>query len=206
MSRKLKVYQTSLGFFDLAVAVPSKAAALRAWNTRQNLFQQGFAIQSDDKNVIAAAMAHPGVVLRRPVGSKGRFQEHAQLPTADSLAMHLQRREVPRKESKPPRPTKPKESDEKAERNATAAFEKEERRRELRRQKDEAAAAKIRARRHAAMEKAKSALEKARREHEKRTAFIEKDREALEGRAKEEDIRWEKLKSRLEAALQKAGR
>jgi hypothetical protein len=31
MARKLKTYQTSLGFFDLAVAAPSMKAALEAW-------------------------------------------------------------------------------------------------------------------------------------------------------------------------------
>jgi hypothetical protein len=31
MARKLKTYQTSLGFFDLAIAAPSMKAALDAW-------------------------------------------------------------------------------------------------------------------------------------------------------------------------------
>jgi hypothetical protein len=31
MARKLKTYQTSLGFFDLAIAAPSMKAALEAW-------------------------------------------------------------------------------------------------------------------------------------------------------------------------------
>jgi hypothetical protein len=36
---------------------------------------------SDDPDVIAATMAKPGVVLRRPVGSQGPFRERADLPT-----------------------------------------------------------------------------------------------------------------------------
>jgi colicin import membrane protein len=31
MARKLKIYQTSMGFFDLAIAAPSMKAALEAW-------------------------------------------------------------------------------------------------------------------------------------------------------------------------------
>jgi hypothetical protein len=69
MARKLKTYQTSLGFFDLAIAAPSMKAALEAWGADSNLFHQGAAKESDDPDVIAATMAKPGVVLRRPVGS-----------------------------------------------------------------------------------------------------------------------------------------
>jgi colicin import membrane protein len=42
MARKLKTYQTSLGFFDLAIAAPSMKAALQAWGSETNLFHQGF--------------------------------------------------------------------------------------------------------------------------------------------------------------------
>jgi hypothetical protein len=73
MPRKLKVYQTSQGFYDLAVAAPSMKGALEAWGSTNNLFHQGFAKDSDDSDVIAATMAKPGVVLRRPVGSKKPF-------------------------------------------------------------------------------------------------------------------------------------
>src|SRR3954451_3958530 len=81
MARKLKSYQTSLGFFDLAIAAPSMKAALEAWGADSNLFHQGAAKESQDPDVIAATMAKPGVVLRRPVGSDGSFSEHAELPT-----------------------------------------------------------------------------------------------------------------------------
>jgi hypothetical protein len=74
----LKTYQTSLSFFDLAIATPSMKEAR---GTDSNLFHQGAAKQSDDPVVIAAAMAKPVVVLRRPVGSDGAFDEHAELPS-----------------------------------------------------------------------------------------------------------------------------
>jgi colicin import membrane protein len=69
MPRKLKSYVTSLGFFDLAVAAPSMKAALAAWGAQSNLFHQDIAKQTNDPEVIAATMAHPGIVLKRPVGS-----------------------------------------------------------------------------------------------------------------------------------------
>ena len=56
-------------------------AALEAWGADSNLFHQGAAKESDDPDVIAATMAKPGVVLRRPVGSDGSFGEQADLPT-----------------------------------------------------------------------------------------------------------------------------
>jgi hypothetical protein len=81
MAKKLKTYETSLGFFDLAIAVPSMKAALEAWGADSNLFHQGAAKQSEDPDAVAATMAKPGVVLKRPVGSNGPFKEHAELPT-----------------------------------------------------------------------------------------------------------------------------
>ena len=44
MARKLKVFQTSLGFFDQAIAAPSMKAALEAWGADSNLFHQGAAM------------------------------------------------------------------------------------------------------------------------------------------------------------------
>ena len=85
MPRKLKVYQTSQGFYDLAIAAPSMKAALEAWGANNNLFHQGFARESNDSKVIAVAMERPGIVLRRTVGSDVAFREHADLPSAASL-------------------------------------------------------------------------------------------------------------------------
>jgi hypothetical protein len=72
MARKLKTYQTSLGFFEQAIAAPSMKAALEAWGADSNLFHQGAAKESDDPDVIAATMAKPGVVLKRPWDPTGR--------------------------------------------------------------------------------------------------------------------------------------
>jgi hypothetical protein len=54
MARKLKTYQTSLGFFEQAIAAPSMKAALEAWGADSNLFHQGAAKESHDPDVIAA--------------------------------------------------------------------------------------------------------------------------------------------------------
>jgi hypothetical protein len=47
MARKLN-FQTSLGFYDLAIAAPSMKAALEAWGADSNLFHQGVAKESED--------------------------------------------------------------------------------------------------------------------------------------------------------------
>jgi hypothetical protein len=80
MPRKLKVYVTSIGFFDLAIAVPSMKAALEAWGADSNLFHQNFAKEVHDADIVKSAMAHPGIVLKRPVGSTKPFAEPSELP------------------------------------------------------------------------------------------------------------------------------
>jgi len=73
-----KSYQTSLGFFDQAIAAPSmKAACVGADG---NLFQPGVAKESEAPELVAATMKKPGVILRRPVGSDSPYTEDAALP------------------------------------------------------------------------------------------------------------------------------
>jgi colicin import membrane protein len=203
MPRKLKTYVTSQGFYDLAVAAPSMKAALEAWGASSNLFHQGFAQETHDSKVIAATMAKPGVILQRPVGTSEPFHEHARLPTIKSLFAPSAAGRAPRRKEKT---LKSPRISEKAARKAGLAFEREQQRRGLQRRKEEAAAAKVRARRQAAMSKAEAALEHGRREHEAVIARIEKDRAAVEQRAEAEEVRWDKVKERLEAALHKATR
>ena len=73
MARKLKVFQAQFGFYDTVVAAPSRAAALRAWGTRQDLFASGDATETSDAAAIAAATAQPETPLRRAVGSTDPF-------------------------------------------------------------------------------------------------------------------------------------
>ena len=202
MARKLKTYQTSLGFFDQAIAAPAMKAALEAWGADSNLFHQGAAKESHDPDVIAATMAKPGVVLRRPVGTGRPFTKHAELPT--DLGGRGPTRAT--RKSKGPKTKKPSSRpvDKAAERRAALAYEREQRRRELERAKEEAAREKERERRQQAVGKAQAALDKAEQEHAKRAATIQAEVEALEKRSQTEEARWNKEKKRLEAALRRA--
>ncbi|MCK1539825.1 MULTISPECIES: cell envelope biogenesis protein TolA [unclassified Bradyrhizobium] len=201
MARKLKTYQTSLGFFDLAIAAPSMKAALEAWGADSNLFHQGAAKESDDPDVIAAAMAKPGVVLRRPVGTDRPFSEHAELPTDLGGGPTKAARK-----SKGPKAKKPSSRpvDKAAERKAALAFEKEQKRRQLEQAKEETARQKDRERRQQAVGKAQAALDRAKQEHARRAAAIQAEVEALEKRSQAEQARWDKEKARLEATLRRA--
>lgn len=201
MARKLKTYQTSLGFFDMAIAAPSMKAALEAWGSKSNLFHQGFASEVDDPEVIAATIAKPGVILRRPVGSYGPFKEEAELPS------DLSREKVDDK-SRKPRATAGKRSlrriDDRAARKAALAYAREQKRRESRRRKEEAATAKQRERRKQAIAKAQAAIDEARRVHEQRAGRIDTERAALEQRSQAEDELWQRQKEKLETALRRA--
>src|SRR5215471_10236714 len=66
MARKLKTFQTSLGFYDLAIAAPSMKAALEAWGAASNLFHQGVAKETDDPDVVAATMDFERDARARP--------------------------------------------------------------------------------------------------------------------------------------------
>lgn len=68
MARKLKTYQTSLGFFDEAIAAPSMKAALKAWGADSNLFHQGAAKESDDPIDEHAARETPPTKTERNYG------------------------------------------------------------------------------------------------------------------------------------------
>src|SRR3954470_307773 len=85
VSRKLKVFQASVGFYDTVVAVPSQAAALRAWGTRQNLFKDGIARLAEDPKAVAAALAQPGIVLRRALGTNDPFSLDSGTPKIPDL-------------------------------------------------------------------------------------------------------------------------
>jgi colicin import membrane protein len=201
MGRRLKTYQTSSGFFDLAIAAPSMKAAAEAWGSRTNLFQQGLAKETHDPAIIAATMAKPGVVLRRPVGSHGPFSERAVLPE------HLPVESIKETPSQPRTKTKGRQApkiDDTVARKPALAFEREQKRRKEARRKEEAARAKERRRREQAIARAEEALERAKREHEARAKIIEKDRASLERRSQAEIARWEKQKERLEQVVRRA--
>jgi colicin import membrane protein len=200
MPRRLNSYQTSLGFFDLAVAAPSMKAAAEAWGSRPDDFKRGFAKRTDDPAIVAATMAKPGVVLMRPVGSKGTFIEHAKLPKGLPVGAVEERPVRPRSTTKEP----PSKLHDKDAREAALAFAREQKQRNRARQKQEAAREKDRKRREQAIAKAQTALEQATRKHESNAKKIEHDRAVLDRRLQAEDARWEKQKEKLETALRRA--
>src|SRR5687768_4725263 len=127
MPKQLKTYQTSVGFFDVAIAAPSMKAAADAWGITTEEFRRGFAKQTEDPAIVSATMAKPGVVLKRPVGSSGTFTENAELPRhllgtiADAAP-----RTKPKKKTAKPQANRDVTDD----RAAARAFEREQRRRE----------------------------------------------------------------------------
>jgi hypothetical protein len=188
MVRRLKSYQTSIGFFDLAIAAPSMKAAAVAWGTQTDVFKKGFAKETHDAAIVTATMHRPGVVLKRPVGSNEPFSEHAELPHLPSIDRLKETRPKPRLKKQP----------------AALVLERERKRREAARKKEEAAREKRRKQQEQAIVKAERAIELAEREHERKVKQIQKDRAALETRSEAEKARWDKQKQRLESALRRA--
>jgi hypothetical protein len=200
MARKLKTYQTSLGFFEQAIAAPSMKAALEAWGADSNLFHQGAAKESRDADIIAATMAKPGVVLKRPVGSDGPFGENPELPkNLDQDG----RKDPARKPS-----TKAKKSyaqpDKAADRKAAQAYERERQRRERDEAKEEVARQKERERKQGAIDKAQAALDKAEKAHAKRVEALRAQLEVIEMQVQAADRNWDEEVKRLKAAVQRA--
>ena len=206
MPRKLKTYQTSLGFFDLAIAAPSMKAALEAWGSTANLFHQGFAWETDDPAVVAATMAKPGVVLKRAVGSHGAFSENAELPKSLPAG-----KKPPKPAKAPQRARAPKRAanvvslaDERAARRAADAYEREREKQELHERKEEEARQKERTAREQATAKARAALDEAEERHDETVREIEEKRAALDKRADAEQARWGKQKAILDADVRRA--
>ncbi|WP_398467833.1 cell envelope biogenesis protein TolA [Tardiphaga sp.] len=200
MARKLKTYQTSIGFYDLAVAAPSMKAALQIWGADSNLFHQGFAREVEDAAVVAATLAHPGTVLRRPVATDGAFRVTSDLPKdlVEGPARARQRKEPARRpEGKTVRP------DGAAARTAAAAFDQQRKRDQAQRRAD-IAEAKQRERQSARIAKAQQALDAAEQEHDARGAALEAEREKLDKRADTEQQRWERQRDKLRTALDRA--
>ncbi|MET0968171.1 MAG: cell envelope biogenesis protein TolA [Tardiphaga sp.] len=197
MAKKLKTYQTSIGFFDLAIAAPSMKAALEAWGADSNLFHQKFAWEADDPDVVAATLQHPGVVLKRPVGSKGAFTDSAELPR------DMTSKDTPKKSAAPEKKQGPK-ADGAAAKKAAAAYEREQAKREAAERREAATQAKERERRDAAVAKATKALAEAERAHDEAARAIDAEREDIEARARDEDARWETQQAKLKAAVRHA--
>jgi hypothetical protein len=103
--RKLKVFQAQIGFYDTVVAAPSRAAALRAWGMRQDLFANGEASLTTDEAAKVAAVAHPQTPLRRAIGSSDPFAlEPAGLPSIPAAPKKATKRSPKPSAARTPKP------------------------------------------------------------------------------------------------------
>jgi len=212
MPRKLRTFTTSIGFFDLAVAAPSMKAALEAWGSKQNLFQRGFAEETDDPAIVAATMAHPGLVLRRAVGTQRAFSENAGLPK--SLSTTTSERVTKTKETpvKKARSVK-REPDAELQKAAVIEFGKEKARREKKRAREEADRRKAEVaekreeqRRQLPVQKAEAILERARARHEQTIQKLEAKKTIIDEQLDAERQRWRDEEEKLDAKIREARR
>ena len=203
MPRTLKTFVTSVGFFDLAVAAPSMKAALEAWGFGHNAFQQGFAGETHDAKIIAAAMAKPGIVLRRPVGTAEPFRQGAELPRGFSIPeIGKLPKSAPKSKTAPtPKAGQKRAEQEPADRTAVISFQKEKARRERERALEEANQARKHKKRQLAVAMAQSRLDEARALHERSLAKLQREQQKLNSRIKWEQDRWTALREKLESAL-----
>jgi hypothetical protein len=202
MARKLKVYRTSAGgFFELAVAAPSMKAAAEAWGADTDIFERGYAEQTDDPKVVEAAMAAPGVVLRRPIGSHGEFSGHASLPKAPRVS-RKQSGHAPERAGAEEKSSR--KVDEKA--KQAAALKKQREREALQRQKqEEAERERARKERERMVAKANADFERARTRHDEALKALTRRREELDKDEAREMERWETEQRRHVDALKKLG-
>jgi hypothetical protein len=84
MGQSRKVYEAHLGFYDTIVAAFSQKSALAAWGSTTDLFKMGIAKTTNDPVKVNAALARPGLVLRRPAGSDIAFSENPPVPKLPS--------------------------------------------------------------------------------------------------------------------------
>ena len=82
MAASRKVYEAHLGFYDTVVAAFSQKSALAAWGSSTDLFKMKIARVTTDPVKVKAALAKPGLVLRRPAGTTIAFSENPPLPKA----------------------------------------------------------------------------------------------------------------------------
>ena len=74
MAPRLKVFCTTNGLTQYAVATSSKAKALAAWGTKQDLFKEGMASETNEAALVEAALARPGEVVTRSALDAGALK------------------------------------------------------------------------------------------------------------------------------------
>lgn len=200
MPRALKVFRTHLGFFDTVVAVPSRAAALRAWGLSSDEFRTGFADETKDPEAVRAAMEKPGTVLYRVFGSGGAFSDRRSVPKGMKPPAAIE-------ESQPKRQTKATrerakalaKAEKKAAEKARAMTAAEEQKARAQKRKDAATEARRRAREEKARKKEAEAERRKAAQHKRAEALLEKKLKAIS--EKEEALR--RAREEVEAEFSK---
>jgi len=210
MPRKLKTYITNLGFFELALAAPSMKAALEVWGMGHDAFRQGFAKETHDAKTVASAMAKPGIVLRRPVGTKGEFKENAELPKELWKSKPLKADPLKPKVVSKSRSKAKRGEENKADQAAILSFEKAKAQRDREREKAKAQQdvqyKKERVKIERALAKAQDAMDQALGRHEAKIAAIAREREKLDRREATEEVRWKAERVKLKDARERASK
>jgi hypothetical protein len=125
MPRALKVFKTHIGFHDLVVAAPSMKAAAAAWDASPRLFAQGFAAPTSEPDAVKAALAQPGVVLRRPHGQAGAYKADPDKPAAPKITARQKQKHAKAEQARRHQEAKEKKAREVAEKQAQKAAEEE---------------------------------------------------------------------------------
>lgn len=125
MARPLKVFRAHLGFYDTIVAAPSQKAASAAWGGSAREFAQGFASVTKDVKAVEAALAQPGVVLRRPAGSHGAFKAEPDKLAAPKLTGKTKQRAARAEQKAAAKARQKAEREKRAEARRAAAAEAE---------------------------------------------------------------------------------
>ena len=125
MPRALKVFKTHIGFHDLIVAAPSMKAAAAAWEASPRLFAQGFAEQTNEPDAVKAALAQPGVVLRRPHGQDGAYKVVPDKPAAPKVTARQKQKAGKALEARRRKEAKEKKAKAAAEKRAKKAVQDE---------------------------------------------------------------------------------
>jgi colicin import membrane protein len=100
---KIKVFTSNLGFYETAVAARSQKMALAHWGITRNLFGEGTAKETNDPKAVEAALRKVGMVVRRPIGSNGPFEERAD---AERTLLKTRGSAPSKQERSPARPAK----------------------------------------------------------------------------------------------------
>jgi hypothetical protein len=91
MPRKLKTYQNSQGFFDLAIAVPSMKASLEAWGSTTNLFHKrlrGKGLRKEEAAEVKKGERRHVTELRHKLGALRSRGARLAMPSANRNIRH----------------------------------------------------------------------------------------------------------------------